>query len=154
MRYLLLLPGPNSLSMAEWLYNYYINMTTKTKNIIGWVLSGIIGLMLAASASDKIIGSEHALQMGASFGLTASTYAVLGIIEILSVILFLFPRTGILGTLLLSSYLGGAIATHLQHQQNIIFPMAIEALVWIAAVIRFPELLLRIRNNIKLSNAK
>lgn len=120
-------------------------MTAKTKNIIGWVLSAFIGLMLSASAADKISGSGHALQMSASFGLSAGTYSILGIIEISSVILFLFPRTGILGTLLLSSYLGGAIATHLQHQQNILFPMAIEALIWITAVIRFPELTLRIR---------
>ncbi|MEZ2446169.1 DoxX family protein [Chitinophaga sp. RCC_12] len=127
-------------------------MTVKTKNIIGWILSGIIGLMLIASAADKISASAHALQMGASFGLTANTYSVLGIIEILSVVLFLFPRTGILGMLLLSSYLGGAIATHLQHQQNIIFPMAIEALVWITAVIRFPELATRMRNNKSKSN--
>ncbi|MBE9462133.1 DoxX family protein [Dyadobacter subterraneus] len=119
-------------------------MTAKTKNIISWVLSGIIGLTLGASAVDKITASEHALQMGASFGLSASTYSLLGVIEILSVVLFVHPRTAILGTLLLSSYLGGAIATHLQHQQNIKFPMAIEALVWITAIIRFEELTSRI----------
>ncbi|OOQ61554.1 DoxX family protein [Mucilaginibacter pedocola] len=113
---------------------------TKARNITGWLLSCIIGLMLAASAFDKIRGSEHALQMGASFGLSAGAYAVLGIIELVSVALFVYPRTGVLGLLLLSSYFGGAIATHLQHQQNIVFPMAIEALVWIAAAVRFPEL--------------
>jgi hypothetical protein len=121
-------------------------MTNKTKNIIGWVLSGLIGLLLGASAIDKIRGSEHALQMGASFGLSASTYAVLGGIEILSVVLFLYSRTGILGTLLLASYLGGAIATHLQHQQDIMFPMVFEIVVWITAVIRFPELTRRVLN--------
>jgi hypothetical protein len=126
-------------------------MTIKTKKIIGWLLSGLTGLMLSASAVDKIMGSAHALQMGASFGLSAGTYSLLGIIEILSVVLFLYSRTGILGTLLLSSYFGGAIATHLQHQQNILFAAAIEAVVWIAAVIRFPELINRIFNT-KASN--
>ena len=127
-------------------------MTTKTKNIIGRVLTCMIVLMMSASAIDKILGSEHALKMGASFGLTGSTYSILGIIEILSVLLFLYPRTGILGTLLLSSYLGGAIATHLQHQQNIFFPMGIEALIWITAVIRFSELLTRIRTDKSLNS--
>jgi hypothetical protein len=122
-------------------------MKIKTKNIIGWVLSGLTGLMLGASAIDKIRGSAHALQMGASFGLSTGTYSLLGVIEILSVALFLYSRTGILGTLLLSSYLGGAIATHLQHQQNIVFPIVFEAVVWITAVIRFPELTRRISNN-------
>jgi hypothetical protein len=127
-------------------------MTTKTKNTIGWILTGVIVLMMSASAIDKILGSEHALKMGASFGLTGSTYSILGIIEISSVMLFLYPRTGVLGTLLLFSYLGGAIATHLQHQQNIFFPMVIEMLVWITAIIRFRELVQRIRIDKPLSS--
>jgi hypothetical protein len=112
----------------------------KTKKISGWVLSGIVLLLLAASATDKIIGSEHAIQMTHSFGIAVETYRLLGVIELVSAILFVIPRTGLLGLLLLSSYLGGAIATHLQHEQNVLFPAAIEALAWIAAVIRFPVL--------------
>lgn len=118
------------------------------KNIPGWILSGIVLLLLAASATDKISGSAHSLQMTQSFGIAPGTYRLLGIIELVAAILFFIPRTGILGLLLLSSYLGGAIATHLQHGQSVIFPAAIEALVWIAAVIRFPELLLKYPKNI------
>ena len=121
-------------------------MKTKTKKIIGWILSGLSGVMLFASAIDKVGSSEHAVQMAFSFGLSPKSYAVLGIIEAISVVLFLFPRTGILGLLLLSSYLGGAIATHLQHGQDILFPAVFEAIVWIAAVIRFPEVTQRILN--------
>jgi hypothetical protein len=126
-------------------------MNTKTKKIIGWTLSGLNGLMLIASAMDKIVGSQHALDMASSFGISASQYTVLGIIEVVSVILFLYPRTAILGLLLLSSYLGGAIATHLQHGQSIIFPAFFEAVLWISAVIRFPELTQRILNTLRTS---
>ncbi|WP_343671229.1 DoxX family protein [Chitinophaga sp.] len=115
-------------------------MSSKTKHNIGLVLTGIIVLMLVASATDKIRSSEHALEMSRSFGITAGVYQLLGIIELLSVLLFAIPRTGVLGTLLLASYLGGAMATHLQHQQSILFPMGIEVLVWITATVRFPEL--------------
>lgn len=115
-------------------------MSTKAKYITGWVLTGIIVLMLVASATDKIRSSEHALEMAGSFGITAGVYQIFGMIELLSVLLFAIPRTGILGTLLLASYLGGAIATHLQHQQSILFPIGIEVLVWITATIRFKEL--------------
>lgn len=110
------------------------------KNKIGWLLTGIIVLLMAASAIDKIRGSQHALQMTASFGISAATYRLLSLIELGSVILFAILRTGLLGLLLLASYLGGAIATHLQQQQNILFPAAIEALVWLTALLRFPEL--------------
>lgn len=122
-------------------------MTTKSRTILGWIFAGLISLLLLASAADKISGSAHALQMGRSFGLSPEAYRILGLIEAASVLLFLLPRTGVLGTLLLSSYLGGAIATHLQHQQGILFPMGMEALLWITAVIRFPELLERIQGN-------
>jgi len=122
-------------------------MNSKTKNIIGWVLTGVIVLMMVASATDKITGSEHALKMTKSFGIPPGVYSILGIIELSSVVLFAIPRTGILGTLLLASYLGGAIATHLQHQQNILFPMGIEILVWITATIRFRELTSRLFPN-------
>ena len=115
--------------------------------IIGWVLSGIVLLLLAASAADKISGSAHSLQMTRSFGILPGVYQSLGLIELSSVILFTFSRTGILGLLLLTSYLGGAIATHLQHGQSIVFPAMIEAMVWIAALIRFPEISQRLSKN-------
>jgi hypothetical protein len=118
-------------------------MSTKAKKVAGWVLSGLVLLLLAASAGDKISNSVHSLEMTRSFGIALGTYRLLGIIEVTATILFMFPRTGPLGLLLLSSYMGAAIATHLQPGQNVWFPAAIEALVWIAAGIRFPQLTIR-----------
>lgn len=115
-------------------------MNNKIRNIAGWILSGIVLLLLTASAIDKISGSAHSLEMTRSFGISPEVYRALGIMELTSVILFIFPRTGMLGLLLLSSYMGGAIATHLQHGQSIVFPSAIEALIWAAALIRYPFL--------------
>ena len=119
-------------------------MSTKTNKVAGWVLSGLVLLLLVASAGDKIRSSAHSLEMTRSFGIAPGTYRMLGIIELTSAILFMFPKTGPLGLLLLSSYLGGAIATHLQHEQSVLFPAAIEALVWIAAAIRFPQLSIKL----------
>ena len=119
-------------------------MQEKTKSILGWSISGLTALMLAASAADKISGSAHSVEMLTTFGLPPFGYRVLGVIELISALLFLYPRTGVLGLVLLSSYFGGAIATHLQHNLDISFPMAIEAAVWIAAALRFPELSERI----------
>jgi hypothetical protein len=114
-------------------------MNPKARNILGWMLAGLVFLLFFASAADKISGSEHALKMSGSFGIAKGSYRLLGWIELGSALLFLVKRTGLLGTILLASYMGGAIATHLQHGQDIIFPAAIEALVWVAAVVRFPE---------------
>jgi hypothetical protein len=119
-------------------------MSTKAKKIVGWILSTIVALALAASALDKIILSQHAIQMGTSFGLTPETYRMLGMIELASAILFIIPRTAILGILLVSSYLGGAITTHLLHGQDILFPAILESILWIGACLRLPELTQRI----------
>jgi hypothetical protein len=48
---------------------------------------------------------------------------------------------------MLAAYLGGAIVTHLEHQQPFIMPVVVQALVWIAATIRFPELTGRLTGN-------
>lgn len=115
-------------------------MTQKAKNIIGWALTGILAFVFISSAFMKLTGSEEVVKGAASMGLTAGTMQLIGIIEIGSILLFIFPRTGLLGTLLLAAYLGGAIVTHLEHGQPFMIPVIIEVILWITAVIRFPEL--------------
>lgn len=119
-------------------------MTSKTKTIIDWVLAGIVGLLFIASAAGKLAGSQQTVEMAQNLGISAATFKILGVIELLSAILFIIPRTGVLGTLLLAAYMGGAIATHLQHGLPLAPVIIIEALVWIAAIVRFPELRQRI----------
>lgn len=114
-------------------------MSSKTRRTIGLVLAVLNLLLLGASAADKIIGSQHALTMSGSFGLTPDVYRTLGIIELTSAVLFVIPRTATIGLLLLASYMGGAIATHLQHHEPIGFPVGIEVFIWIIAVLRLPE---------------
>jgi hypothetical protein len=115
-------------------------MTQKAKNIISWALTGVLAFVFISSAVMKLTGSEEVVKGAASMGLTARAMQVIGMIEIGSILLFIFPRTGILGTLLLAAYLGGAIATHLEHRQPFLVPVVIQAILWITAVIRFPEL--------------
>jgi hypothetical protein len=115
-------------------------MTQKTRNIIGWTLTGLLAFVFISSAFMKLTGSEEVVKGAASMGLTAGAMQLIGIIEISSILLFVFPRTGLLGTLLLAAYLGGAIVTHMEHGQPFIVPVIIQAVLWITAVIRFPEL--------------
>lgn len=122
-------------------------MKPKTKKIVGWSLSILVSLALSASAVDKIFLSAHAMEISGIVGIAPMAYRLLGIVELLSVVLFLIPRTGVLGFLLLTAYMGGAIATHLQHNQGVVFPAAFEAAIWIGAVFRFPELIQRIWSN-------
>ena len=119
-------------------------MNPKLKNIINWVLAGVVTFIFVGSGVNKLMGGEDALKMAESFGISASNFRMLGMVELLSALLFLFPRTGILGALLLTAFMGGAIATHLEHGQSVVAPAVILAFLWVAAVIRFPEMLDRI----------
>lgn len=119
-------------------------MSTKTKNIINWVLAGLVGFIFLGSAYGKLSGGADGIKMAESFGISASNFTLIGIVELVSIVLFLIPRTAILGTLLLAAYMGGAIATHLEHGESIVAPACIAAFVWVVAIIRFPELLSRI----------
>ncbi len=121
-------------------------MSKKSSNLIYWVLTGLVSLIFIGSASGKFFANEEALKMAASFGLDAKTNTILGIVELLSLILFVIPRTGILGTLLLAAYMGGAIATHLEHGQSIIAPCIIQTILFLVAFYRFPELRTKLLN--------
>jgi hypothetical protein len=119
-------------------------MSQKTISIIGWILTTILGLVFTMSAFMKLTQNETALEQAASIGLDATTYLYIGIVEVISLVLFIIPRTGVVGALLLIAYMGGAIATHLQHQQPIAIAVSIQILLWITAFVRFPELKLRL----------
>lgn len=119
-------------------------MSQKTIKITGWVLTIILGLLFSMSAITKIMITETAVAQASSFGIDSTTYQLIGVVEIFSLLLFIIPRTGVLGTLLLVAYLGGAIVTHLQNQQPIAMAVLIQAILWVTALIRFPELRQRI----------
>ena len=103
-------------------------MSPKVKNILLWVLTGLVGALFLFSAFGKLSGNADAIKMAEGFGISASAFMTIGIVELISVVLFVIPRTGVLGTLLLAAYMGGAIATHVQHQQDITAPVVIQML--------------------------
>ena len=115
-------------------------MSQKAIKITGWVLTIVLGLLFTMSAFMKLTQNEEALAQASSMGIDAATYQFIGVVEIISLLLFIIPRTGVIGTLLLVAYMGGAIATHLQHQQPIAMAVTIQILLWITAFVRFPEL--------------
>ena len=88
-----------------------------TKKLITWGLTGLVGILFLGSGAAKLMmieGSKEAADT-LKMGIELSTLKSIAMVEILSAILFLIPRTGVLGFGLLSAYMGGAIATHLTH---------------------------------------
>jgi uncharacterized membrane protein len=69
-------------------------MNSKTKNIIGWVLAGLVSLVFVGSGFMKLTNApaEMVKMLGGQ-----NTVNILGILELVMVVLFLIPRTGIVG---------------------------------------------------------
>ena len=114
-------------------------MSKKTLNIIGWVLSGVLAIMFLMSASMKLMLNPEFLEKSKALNLSHDVIRALGAIEALSVILMLIPRTGVVGSLLLIAYMGGAMAAHLVTGQPVGMLIVFQVIIWANAAIRFPE---------------
>jgi uncharacterized membrane protein YphA (DoxX/SURF4 family) len=119
-------------------------MTDKNKNIIQWIAAALVSAVFVMSGIMKLnLPAEMVAQM-AKQGITPAIAKNLAIIELVSAVLFLLPRTSVLGTLLLTAYMGGAIATHVTTAQPLLVPCVIMAIIWIVSVWRNPELKTRL----------
>lgn len=86
----------------------------KAARITGWALSGLLIAFLLFDGAIKIIPLQIVLDTSAEMGLPAdpNSARILGILTLLCTILYAIPRTSVLGAILLTAYLGGAVATH------------------------------------------
>lgn len=81
----------------------------------GWTLTGLFGLfMLGASIAPKLVGAAVATDTLVALGWPGSYTLLIGLIELSCLILYLLPRTNILGAVLMTALLGGSLATQLR----------------------------------------
>jgi len=108
----------------------------KTRRITAWLIAGLLSALFLFSAAGKLFLQPE----GMAHMKLADWRIVIALGEIISAFLFLFPKTKKYGTLLLSSYMGGAIIIHMTDGMSIFMPSAVLVLVWIVAYLRNPEL--------------
>ncbi|MBL9163416.1 MAG: DoxX family protein [Planctomycetaceae bacterium] len=107
------------------------------KKIIGWILSVLIAAMLMfLSAPGKFMDFDGKEEMFAKLGWGVEVMKTIGVIEIAVAILYLIPRTAFIGAVLITAYLGGAIATHVRINDQFIMPVIIGVLAWVALGLR------------------
>jgi hypothetical protein len=110
-------------------------MKTNIKFIVTKTLTVIVTLIVVAGGILKLVSMPVLVDIYAKIGMLSYLKA-LGITEILFAILFLWRRTMRLGFLLLTGYLGGAMAVELSHGTFFIAPGLILTMIWIAAYLR------------------
>ncbi len=113
---------------------------------IGLGLTGFVALFLAMDAGGKLFAPALMIANSPPLGLPADEgfHRMLGAILALSLGLFLYPRTAVLGAILLTGYLGGAVATHLRIGSPLVshtlFGVYLGMAVWAALWCRLPTL--------------
>ena len=96
----------------------------------GWIMSAPPVLLLLFSASMKVLKLPAAMDGFAHLGYPEYVALPLGIVELTCTVLYLIPRTSILGAILLTGYLGGATATHLRIGEPFHMAILLGMLVW------------------------
>lgn len=102
----------------------------------GRVLSAVPVFMLTMSGIMKLAKPPMVLEGFAKFGYPESTITPIGVTEIVCVLLYLFPKTAVLGAILITGYLGGATATHVRASEPFISPIIIGMIAWGGLVLR------------------
>jgi hypothetical protein len=111
----------------------------------GWVLSGLAILFLVMDSTMKLLALPVVVQAGAALGLGGvATARALGAILMVCTILYAAPRTVVLGAILLTGYLGGAVATHVRVGDplfsHVLFGVYVGVIVWAGVYLRDPTL--------------
>lgn len=116
-------------------------LTTSTRRVwIGRVLSGLTVLFLTFDGAMKLVQHPEVIKGAAQLGYPVSSMVPIGLALLACVALYLFPRTAILGAVLLTGYLGGAVATHVRIGNplfsHVLFPTYVAALAWAGLYLR------------------
>jgi len=106
----------------------------------GRILSGLVVLFLIPDAIIKFIKPALVVDAFAHLGLPLSSSVTLGILLLTCTVLYAIPRTSVLGAILLTAYLGGAVATHLRVGDplfsHILFPTYLGVVLWLGLYLR------------------
>lgn len=116
-------------------------MRERTWKNIGTILITLSAVMLLGSATAKLTHVPQVVSEMTSVGLAGNRLTLVAALEVFSALLFLIPATRSAGLLLVSAFLGGAIATHLQHGQSFAPPSFVLVLLWVGSWLRHPEIL-------------
>lgn len=121
--------------------------TGKGQLIGGYILSGLVILFLLFDAGLKLVSPETAIKYtppSLGWPLDVPTMTMLAILLLIPTLLYIWPRTAILGAILITGYLGGAIATHVRIGSPLfshsLFGVYLGVILWGGLWLRDPRL--------------
>jgi hypothetical protein len=110
----------------------------------GTMLTALPVLFLVFDSVIKLVVIQPVVDSMTQLGWPVDLAPVIGAIELICLALYLVPRTAALGALLLTAYLGGAVATHARVESPLLthtlFPVYVAVLLWVGLLLREPRL--------------
>lgn len=103
---------------------------------VGRGISVLISLLFAFSAVMKLVGGADVKQGIAHLGLPESMLIPLSILELACAVVYLIPATSVLGAILLTGYIGGAMCTHWRVGDPFFLHVALGIFVWLGIYLR------------------
>ena len=108
---------------------------------VGWVLSGIVIAFLLMDATMKLLALPVVLEAQAPLGFVgAATARGLGVLLLACTLLYAAPQTAVLGAILLTGFLGGAVVTHMRVGDplfsHILFGVYVGVFLWLGLYLR------------------
>lgn len=116
---------------------------SKGKLWAGRIISVLPALFLLLDAIGKLVKPKQVVDATVQLGYNENVIVPLGIVLLICTVLYLIPRTAVLGAILLTGYLGGAVATHVRTGESlfsIVFPVIFGILLWLGLYLRDPWL--------------
>ena len=108
--------------------------------ITGWTLTGLVTLFLLFDSVTKLLALPPVVEATGQLGFTAATVPVIGGTLLVCLVLHLVPRTAVLGAVLLTGYLGGAVCAQLRVGAPLwtflLVPVYTGVLVWLGLYLR------------------
>ena len=131
--------------------NTQLTPPSKKRLWAGRVVSGLVVLFLLVDGIMKVMKAPVAVQGSIQLGYPESVVPGIGVVLLVCTLLYVIPRTSILGAILLTGYLGGAIATHVRVGDplfsHVLFPVYVGVMVWGGLFLRDNRLRVLISSN-------
>jgi hypothetical protein len=106
----------------------------------GRVITWVVSLLFLFSGVMKLVGGPEVKEGMAHLGLAGSLMIPLAVLEIACTAVYLIPATSVLGAVLLTGYIGGAICTHWRVGDPVLGQVVIGLVIWLGIYLREPRL--------------
>jgi DoxX-like family len=105
--------------------------------LAGRIISALSALFLLFDAIIKVLRAAPAVEGTVRLGYPVGVVVPIGVTLLLCVVLYLIPRSSVLGAILITGYLGGAVATQVRVEDLwFLFPVGLGVLVWLGLYLR------------------